>query len=401
MPKHILILTDAFVPPMQGTRMRNLSRNLLRAGYDCRLVCEQTDQTILPDTIPTTPFRYYPPACSKTKRLLLYLLDKLFNLKEKRFTRFVKNNIDLSQIDLIIASAYIFPLASVGQIAQLCHCPYIIDLRDIFEQWDSTLFINHPTRSPLLKVAQQLYIRRKTKERNLLLEKAKAVTTISEWHRQQLLPHNPSTHLIYNGFDALQFAFRQVSTPKFTITYTGKLYSLQLRNPELLFQALRQLIDQQLIDQQKISIVFYIEDEMHPVIRQMADRYQLGHLLDCRSFVSSEQIPHILANTSVSLLLNKADSADPIHGVLPTKLFEAIGAEKPVLAIPADHDCLQQLIEEHHLGLAAQDTNETALFLLDYYHQWLRNGYTRLTAPDRDAFSRQQQAQQFIRLINS
>ena len=404
-PKNILIITDAFVPPMQGTRMRNLAQNLCTMGYSCQLVCEVLDSSVLPDDVPVIPFRYLVSEKSLLARWynsILRLCDKLFLLKERRLERLLQRTVQWSQVDVIIASAYLFPLRSVHRLAQRHHIPFIIDLRDIVEQWNSLHYLHFPQDNVLARAVAKRYIQRTTAERNKALRAAKAVVSVSPWHVDTLRAYNASTHLIYNGFDEKQFFFQAQKSSRFCITYIGKLYNLSLRNPDLLFAALQPLVQNGKLPLNELSLRFYVEQDMTPTLTEMAQRHQLVPALQILPFVANTQVNDILAQSGIALILNNPSStAYPIHGVLTTKVYEAIGAEKPLLCIPADHDCLEELVKQTQTGLSSDDIPEIQAFILDKYKEWKQNGYTRqlINQAIKQQFTRQYQARQFEQLF--
>jgi hypothetical protein len=404
-PLNILMITDAFVPPMQGTRMRNLAQNLCRMGHNCQLVCEVVDDSVLPEDLSVIPFRYLVSGKSFWTRSinnLLRLCDKLFLLKERKLEHLLQRTIHWSEIDLIIASAYLFPLRTAHRTAQRYHIPLIMDLRDIVEQWDSLHYLHFPQHNKLARAIAKRYIQRTTTERNKALQTAQAVVTVSPWHVNTLRPYNPSTHLIYNGFDEKQFFFQAQKSSHFCITYIGKLYDLSLRNPQLLFAALQDLVTNKKLPLQDIALRFYVEPDMASTLTEMAQHYQLVPSLQILPFVRHTQVNDMLAQSAIALILNNPGSAEsPIHGVLTTKVYEAIGAEKPLLCIPADHDCLEELVKQTRTGLSSDDMEEIKSFILDKYAEWKTNGFTHQPVdPDvKRLFTRQYQAQQFEQLL--
>ena len=385
--------------------MRNLAQNLCAMGYSCQLVCEVLDSSVLPDKVPVIPFRYLVSEkglITRCVNTILRLCDKLFQWKERRLERMLQRTVAWQEVDVIIASAYLFPLRTVHRIAQRHRIPLILDLRDIVEQWDSLHYLHFPQNNPLARAIASRYIRRTTAERNKALAAAQAVVSVSPWHVRTLQTYNPSTHLIYNGFDEKQFFFQAQKSDRFCITYIGKIYDLSLRNPELLFAALHALVQEEKLPLEELALPFYVEPNMGPILMEMAQRYQLVPALEIRPFISPTQVNAVLAQSAIVLILNNPSStAYPIHGVLTTKVYEAIGAEKPLLCIPADHDCLEELVKQTRTGLSSDDIDAIKAFILDKYAEWKKNGYTRQKVePEvKQRFTRQYQAKQFEQLI--
>ena len=82
-----------------------------------------------------------------------------------------------------------------------------------------------------------------------------------------------------------------------------------------------------------------------------------------------------------------------------TKFYEALGVEKPVLCIRSDEECLAQVIEQTHAGLAGTDVASVETFILNKYQEWKKNGFTRQAVQQKEIFSRQTQSAQIEKLL--
>ncbi|MBQ5925699.1 MAG: hypothetical protein IIX03_03200, partial [Paludibacteraceae bacterium] len=74
--------------------------------------------------------------------------------------------------------------------------------------------------------------------------------------------------------------------------------------------------------------------------------------------------------------------------------------EKPILCVRSDEECLAQTIKETKCGLAATNTKEVKEFILHYYNQWQKQGYTHVDVKNKEQFSRQNQALLFEKIFN-
>ena len=119
------------------------------------------------------------------------------------------------------------------------------------------------------------------------------------------------------------------------------------------------------------------------------------------NYISTEQIPNLLHQCSIALVLSHKATENGPHGIMTTKFFEALGVEKPVLCVPSDEECLDAVIKETNAGIAATSAEEVQSFILSKYAEWKANGFTHQPVnPDQKRlFSRQYQAQQFEELL--
>ena len=139
------------------------------------------------------------------------------------------------------------------------------------------------------------------------------------------------------------------------------------------------------------------------LIEQEAHRLSVSPYMEFRPYVPASEIPHILNQSALLLLLtNRADEGGP-HGILTTKFFEYMAVEKPILCVRSDEGCLAETIQQTHSGLAATEVEEVCQFLLHYYQEWQINGKTtsKVDRSQLKQFSRQEQANQFATLIES
>jgi hypothetical protein len=105
--------------------------------------------------------------------------------------------------------------------------------------------------------------------------------------------------------------------------------------------------------------------------------------------------------SSILLVLTTRSTEDGTHGIMGTKFFENMGVEKPVLCVRSDEECLAQVISETQAGLAATEVEQVKTFVMEKYQEWKKNGFTRQTAKNKELFTRQQQAEQFVEMFEA
>ena len=390
-----MILCEAIAPPAYSPRILTLAAYLVQHGWHCEIATEQClEQPFHTDICPI----HQMPAYTNV------LMDKVFNGREKAFYRFIRQHIDLTSFDVVFCSSYYyFPLQTARRIARDYHKPLVIDLRDIAEQWGKTPYFTRKVVSNqwLNNLLGNIYAAVQIRRRNRALRAAGAVTTISPWHAQFLSRFNPHTYLIYNGYDADEFVPNCMPADEFLITYLGKLYSTALRDPRLLFEALRQLSDEGRIDTGKVRVLFHTDPQAIRELQDLGAQYGITDMLDIQGYIPRADILPVMYRSSVLLVLTTRATPEGTHGIIGTKFFENIGVEKPVLCIRSDEECLADLIRQTNAGLAATNVEETKAFILDKYREWQANGYTRQPVTDKQQFSRQYQAGQFERLFLS
>ena len=79
--------------------------------------------------------------------------------------------------------------------------------------------------------------------------------------------------------------------------------------------------------------------------------------------------------------------------------FENIGVEKPILCVHSDEECLADAIRKTNAGLAATNVEQVKAFVLEKYHEWKKQGFTRQQIINKEQFTRQHEAEQFEKLF--
>jgi glycosyltransferase involved in cell wall biosynthesis len=232
---------------------------------------------------------------------------------------------------------------------------------------------------------------------------ADAVTTVSVWHAQKLSELNQNTHLIYNGFDHEKFYFKPIPASTFKITYTGRVESEAVKDPALLFEAIAYLTEKKLITPEKVRLQFYLLNQSSKdIIKKMTEKYKSAALVDIFDGVQNEEIPNVLNESSVLLLLaNSTVGEKTPKGIMGTKVFEYIAVEKPILCVRNDKSCLEETINETKSGISASSVEEAVNFILTKYGEWEKNGFThqKIDKEKIGKYSRKEQAGQFVKVF--
>jgi len=343
---------------------------------------------------------------AQVERLWVVLTDLLFGVKDRRMYREALRVAQERRFEVVLCSTFrVFPLPSALRCARRLGIPLVADIRDIIEQCADNEFIDVkiPRLLGLGKLFIALYRRLLLYRRNRALRAADSITTISPWHVNVLKRYNSSVELIYNGYDPEMFYPAPVSNERFCITYTGRIFNLALRDPSLLFEAVRRLDAEGAISSQTFRIQWFTDDLSRSLISAEALRYGLSAYMDFYGYAPAAEIPAILNRSAILLILtNKAGEGGP-NGIMTTKFFESIAVERPVLCVRGDEGCLEEVIRRTNAGLSAHTADEVYDFLLYYYRQWLSTGYTTIASAHAEIalFSRKAQARRFAELFEN
>jgi glycosyltransferase involved in cell wall biosynthesis len=332
------------------------------------------------------------------------LADKLCYGKDKALYRYAMEKLDMVSYDLIFCSSYYyFPLLAAKKLAKRYHLPLVVDLRDIAEQWGKESYFTRrltPWKG-LDYCIGKLYERKQLRMRNRVLKYAQAVTSVSPWHRQLLAQYNSNTQLIFNGYDEQMFVAKDVKSEVFQISYLGKLYSTKLRDPRLLFAALKELLAEGQIAKEELRVLFHVDEVGKEQLRELVQAYAISEVMDVQGYIPRAQIVDVMHASSILLVLTTKSTAEGTHGIMGTKFFENMGVEKPVLCVRSDEECLAQVIAQTEAGLAATEVGQVKTFVMEKYQEWKQKGYTHQRAKNKEWFTRQHQAEQFVKVFEA
>jgi hypothetical protein len=162
-------------------------------------------------------------------------------------------------------------------------------------------------------------------------------------------------HHLPNGFDRSDFAgVTRRATDRFTMTYTGSMYGK--RNPSSLLTALEELIHERTVDPGKICLRFVgrFGSEVQEMFRR-ASFHSSIEVLPYRPHAES-----IAELVSADLLLLVVDEAEGASEIVPGKIFEYLGAARPILAL-APSGAVADLMAETESGYVAANQDIPAI----------------------------------------
>lgn len=176
--------------------------------------------------------------------------------------------------------------------------------------------------------------------------------------------------MINNGYDNEDFDIRPNSYDKFTLTYTGSLYN-GLRDPKIIFLAIKQLIDEKKIDKHKIQINYLGKEG--DLFLKIAKDAEVDYIVNNKGFCNRNESIREQMSSNILLLLGVDSEKD--EGVYTGKVFEYIGSKKPILFIGGKNNALKELLERNNIGkcYSYSDIKAVKECILDKYNLYTNN----------------------------
>jgi glycosyltransferase involved in cell wall biosynthesis len=403
----ILIFAEYFDPPGYQPRVRYFASYLAKKGWDVCFITEGTTHKFpIPENVDGHFVDYYKfkhGFLSKIEWTYKFIVNLFFDHKGNCFYHEAKKIIKGEKVDVVFGSScFTFPLTTVAKIAREKQIPYFLDLRDIIEQSSNDdSFLKHKPPllfgNLLLSIYKKVFVHR----RNWALTNATSVTTVSSWHVDTLTKYNKNTFLIYNGFDESIFIPHPTPNDRFAISYFGRIYNERIRDPHLLFEALSQLKASREITKQNTVVKWFVDGHSKEIVQKMASEYGLCDWMSYSDFVPTNVVVEEMNKSSIVLVLSNKTTEKNYFGIMTTKLFEAIGMNRPILCIPNNHDHLALLVDEIQGGLASSDITEIKDFLRNHFLAWQESRITKgiIDSDTRKKFSRAQSAEKLETLF--
>ncbi len=252
-----------------------------------------------------------------------------------------------------------------GRLSRATGVPWVADLRDGWAQQSP----NPALREQPLRQTLELALERR------MMTQASGVTTTTPALTADLAQRYPPAQrsprqrsqrersqrerrivTITNGFDSTDFANLARRRPvdgTFRLVYTGA-FSLSSpdRSAEPLFSGLAALTRVDPATRLRVQIIGTLTDKE----QGLASQYGLDSIVSLVPPVRRDEVYQYQADADALLLVQGAAT----RALMPSKLFDYIGAGKPILAL-TDGNVAEDIIREYHLGEIAPSDDPTAV----------------------------------------
>lgn len=206
-------------------------------------------------------------------------------------------------------------------------------------------------------------------ERRVLSTAAAVVTVSPPWQRRLLALHGRPTVLAMNGYLSADFPVIPPLEPSregpLRILYTGHIYAGR-RDPSPLFEAIASLGG----DGNEI-VVDFVGTQVETIAR-LAEWHRVGSQVNVRPAVSYVEALRQQCEADVLLHLQWCDPAE--DGTIAGKLFEYLGARRPILGVALETSAAAELVHNRQAGLVTSDPIKIASQLRVWLEQKRKTG---------------------------
>lgn len=304
---------------------------------------------------------------------------------QKTLLRYLKDN----HVDAIVSTGpphttHIIALKAKVKLG----VPWLADFRD---PWT---FVDYYEKLKLSKYADR---RHHNLERKVIEAADKSVTVSWSWAKDfNQLGFSTKVEVITNGYDPSDFTSEnQILDSEFSITHIGSMNAD--RNPHILWIVLEKLCnsDEEFRDKLRIRLIGPVD---HSVFKSIEKHGLNQHLEHIKNLPHSEVIPHLQSSQVLLLPLNDTPN---IAGVIPGKLFEYLGARRPILCIGDERGDSARIINEVNGGVICGFMDATAVEnSLDNMFQSYQNGKLSTQATGFRKYGRDKLAGEIAKALN-
>lgn len=272
-----------------------------------------------------------------------------------------------------------------NKIAKLHNIPWVADFRD---PWTNIDFYDQLRLTPWAD-------KKHRRLEQMVLKNADSIVTVSKhWAHDFKRLSGRNITVIRNGFDHVDFTSKPSTLDdKFTICHIGSMN--KDRNPSALWSTLQRLTaDNRFTDSLSIKLIGQVD---HSIFEQI-DRHQLTNYLNHVPFLSHKEALQELQKSQL-LLLPINDTPNSL-GVVPGKIYEYLGARRPVIGIGPTNGDSAQILSDSGAGKMFPYDDQTGIsdYVLNCFKQYESK---QLMVQDGEImqYSRQSMAKQYAALL--
>ncbi|HEY6172107.1 MAG TPA: glycosyltransferase [Candidatus Kapabacteria bacterium] len=277
-------------------------------------------------------------------------------------------------ISMIYSSSPPYTVSLVARkISKLSGIPWVAGFRDPWTGFESST----PNRWFLPKAID------KKLERSVFTD-AKMVDVAWEGIREDVrgkYPEIPASKFVHipNGFDSADFPEHDITKrairqrgEKFVITYSGSLYGP--RNPKTFLEAIQKLIASGAVEKEKLHLRFV--GRFGPDIHEMLDAPAVVSMVEKIDYVAHSRAVELVQDSDALLLI--VDDTATVGAIVPGKVYEYLGAMRPLIAFAPPDGAIGDLLKETGGGkaIAQSDADSAAAYIKTLYDAWGRGEQT-------------------------
>ncbi len=303
--------------------------------------------------------------------------------------RFLEHYLKENKIDVVVTSGppHSLHLIGLGLKKKLPGLKWIADFRD---PWTEISYYKH------LKLTKSSDTKHRALE-SAVFKNADITLATSYTDAENFRKAGAHAICITNGFDesdSQKTVKAQIQNKAFTLSYIGVLE--QLRNPENLWKALDELVQEntEFAQHFRLKFVGRIDDKILHVIEKSGLK---NHILNL-GYLSHGKAVEEMQNSEMLLITNFPNESS--KGIIPGKIFEYLASGKQILSFGPSGADVSKILEETNAGkhFSYDDSEAVKRFILEKFNLW-KNGNLHENTQSIEQFSRKNLTQQLTKIL--
>lgn len=299
--------------------------------------------------------------------------------------RFLTRYLAEHPVDAIVSTGPPHSMHLIARgVAKATGIPWVADFRD---PWTKLFYFKHLQLSPWT-------VRQHRRLEKQVLDDASVVVAVSPLVQDEFRAMTDTpVELVTNGFDADDFTAAVPRPDRFTLVHTG-LFAAD-GNPEVLWKVLKDKVRSDAAFAARLRIV--LAGKTDAAVRHAIEDAGLSYEdLGYRSHTETVRL-----QKGASLLLLPLRKEPEYRATLPGKLFEYLGARRPVLGIGQTDGAMARVLQETAAGQTVAWEDEAATRrAIDQAWEAYRTGTDHDTQGDIDRFERRATARQMAAILD-
>ncbi|CAH0286012.1 hypothetical protein SRABI04_04196 [Chryseobacterium sp. Bi04] len=302
--------------------------------------------------------------------------------------QFLEKYLKENKIDIVVTSGppHSLHLIGLGLKNKLPHLKWIADFRD---PWTEISYYKH------LKLTRSSDKKHRQLE-SAVFKNADITLATSYTDAENFRKAGAHAVCITNGFDETD-AHEDPKLQKnktFTLSYIGVLE--QLRNPDNLWQALDELVKENIEFSKDFSLKFVgrIDDK---ILASLENSSLKNHILNL-GYLSHGKAVEEMQSSDLLLITNFPNESS--KGIIPGKIFEYLASGKQILSFGPDKADVEKILEDTHAGkhFGYHGSEEVKQFILEKFKLW-KSGNLSKNTQHIEQFSRKNLTQQLADIL--
>lgn len=301
--------------------------------------------------------------------------------------RFLTDWIKKNPVDIILTTSPPQSLHLIGLgLHERLNLPWFADFRD---PWTD---IHYFEELYLMPFARKLHF----KQQQRVLQQASEVITVGNSMAQTLRKHvDRNIQVIRNGHDIPQVSDSIQRDEHFVLLHLGTL--MGARNPKSLWKALAEWVKDtpELKEHFKVRLIGDVDFE----VKEEVAKYGLTSMVEYKPFMPHKEALQEMHRAWALLLLTEDFHASEY--ILPSKLFEYMTAQRPIICIGKQGTETAQLIKYNEVGyvLGFEEKEKIKQVLQDLYRRY-QAGEIPSHRASVEQFSRRERTRELAALMN-